>query len=165
MDDNKVSHVEQTVVDELIDKIETRFPGLTVTTLNEQTFIGIKMRFLKDKKVVHNMKDYILEVIDDFGEEVSKIVASPAARWLFTTDEKAIKLKGDRFDLFCSLVAKLLWIILRLRPDFAVKIAFLCRRVKHPDIEDWKKLTRLISFLAQTIDEEQIIGTDDLQRM
>ena len=86
MDDNKVSHVEQNVVDELIDKIETRFPGLTVTKVNIQTFIGIKMRFLKEKKVALNMKDYILEVIDDFDKDVSKIVESPTARWLFTTN-------------------------------------------------------------------------------
>ena len=134
VDNNKVSHVEKTVVDEVIDKIEKRFPGLTVTKGNEQTFIGIKMRFLKDKKVALNMKDYILEVTEDFGEDISKVVASPATRWLFTTDEKARKLKGDRFDLFCSLVAKLLWIILRGRLDCALMITFLCTRVKHPDI-------------------------------
>ena len=93
VDDNKVSHVEQTVVDEVIDKIEKRFPGLTVTKGNEKTFIGIKMRFLRDKKVAINIKDYILEVIDDFGEEISKIVALPAARWLFTTNKKERKLK------------------------------------------------------------------------
>ena len=44
-------------------------------------------------------------------------------------------------------------------------IAFLCTRVIHPDIEDWKKLTRLIGFLAQTIDNEKITGVDDLKRM
>ena len=35
VDDNKVSHVEQTVVDEVIDKIEKRFPRITVTKGNE----------------------------------------------------------------------------------------------------------------------------------
>ena len=111
VDDNKVSHVDQTVVDEVIGKIEERFPGLTVTRGNKQTFIGIKMRFLKDKKVAISMKSYLLEVIEDFGEDVTKVVASPAAKWLFTTNEKARKLKGKRYDLFCSLVAKLIWII------------------------------------------------------
>ena len=118
----------------MINKIEKRFPGLTLTKGNEQTFIGIKMRFLKDNKVAINMKNYILEVIEDFGEDLSKIVASPAARWLFTTDERARKLKGKRFELFCSLVAKLLWIIMRVRPYCAVTIVFLCTRVKNPDI-------------------------------
>ena len=52
------------------------------------------MRFLKDNKVAINMKNYILEVIEDFGEDLSKIVASPTVRWLFTKNEKARTLKG-----------------------------------------------------------------------
>lgn len=58
VDDNKVSHIEQAVVDEIIEKIEQRFPGLTVNRSNEQTFIGIKMRFMKEKKVAINMRTY-----------------------------------------------------------------------------------------------------------
>jgi hypothetical protein len=44
-------------------------------------------------------------------------------------------------------------------------IAFLCTRIKAADIEDWKKLARLICFLAQTIDDERLIGADDLHNM
>lgn len=165
VDNNKVSHVEQKVVDDVISKIEERFPGLTVTKGDIQTFIGIKMRFLKNKKVAINMRDYILEAIEDFGEDVSKVVSSPAARWLFTVNKKARKLSGKRLEKFCSIVAKLLWIILRGRPDCAPAISFLCTRVKSPDIDDWKKLTCLLCYLQQTIDDERIIGADDLTRM
>ena len=44
-------------------------------------------------------------------------------------------------------------------------MAFLCTRVKSPDVEVWKKFKRLISFLHQTIDDVRIIGADDLLKV
>ena len=49
--------------------------------------------------------------------------------------------------------------------DCSPAVSFLCTRVKSSDIEDWKKLKRLISFLHQTIDDARIIGEDDLLKM
>lgn len=110
------------------------------------------------------MRDYILEAIEEFGEEVDTVVSSPAAKWLFTRG-KTKKLMGRKLEIFVSLVAKLLWIIQRGRPDCSTAIAYLCTRVKEPDMEDWKKLKRLMHFLAQMIDNERIIGVDDLTKM
>ena len=66
VDDNKISHVDQAVIDSIIEKNEERFPGLTATRWPEQTFIGIKNIYLKDKKVSINMSNYIQDIIDDF---------------------------------------------------------------------------------------------------
>ena len=113
VDDNKVSHVEQEVIDDIIAKIEERFPGPTVTKGAEHTFNGIKMRFMKGKKDAINMRDYILEIIDDFGEETSTMVSSAAAKWLFTVNKNPKKLTGDKLDRFCLIVAKMLWVRFR----------------------------------------------------
>lgn len=95
VDNNKASHVDPKMVSAVIQKIEERFPGLTITRGNKQTFIGIQMRFMKaEKKDTINMRDYILEAIEDFGEEVSEVVSSPGANWLFTVCKKAKKLTG-----------------------------------------------------------------------
>lgn len=118
VDDNKVSHKQQSVVDDVIAKIEERFPGLTVSRGDEHTFLGMKIRYLRDKRrgVAINMREYLLEAIEQFGEDVSTVVSSPGANWLFLTSD-ARKLTGDKKDTFVSLVAKLLWIIQRGRPD------------------------------------------------
>ena len=75
------------------------------------------------------------------------------------------KLKGERIDAFSSLVVKLLWVCQRGRMDCSPDVAFLCTHVKSPDVEDWKKLKQLISFLHQTIDDVSIIGAYDLLKM
>ena len=68
-------------------------------------------------------------------------------------------------DKFHSIVAKLLWIIQRGRPDNGTAISFLCTRVHTPDVEDWKKLKRLLCYLNQTIDDIRIIGANNLHEM
>ena len=110
------------------------------------------------------MRDYIQEVVDDFGEDVLQTVSTPAAHWLFAVSD-ARKLKGERIDAFSSLIAKLLWVCQRGQMDCSPAMAFLCTHVKSPDVEDWKSLKRLISFLHQTIDDVRIIGADDLLKI
>ena len=47
--------------------------------------------------------------------------------------------------------------------DCGIAVSFLCIRVKSPDIDDWKKLRRLIFFMKQTIDDNRMIGADNLR--
>ena len=68
---------------------------------------------MKDQKVAINMREYILESIDEFGEDVSTFVSSPAAQWLLTRNEKVRKLDGQRMERFISDVIKLLWLVQR----------------------------------------------------
>ena len=68
-DKNKVSHVEQEVIDDVINKVEGRFTVLTVTEVNTYTFLLIKTRYLNNSMVANNMKEYILEAAQEFGED------------------------------------------------------------------------------------------------
>ena len=66
--------------------------------------------------------------------------------------------------MFHTTVAKLLFLAKRSRPDLLVAVAFLCSRVKSPDIDDYKKLARVIKNLRMTKDLHLVIGCDDLHR-
>ena len=48
------------------------------------------------------------------------------------------------------MVAKLLFLSKRARPDLQTAIAFLCTRVKEADIDDYKKLSRVIKYIRAT---------------
>ena len=111
------------------------------------------------------MSNYIQEIIDNFDEDLTIKVSSPAAKWLFETNEGAKKLKKDRVEYFGSIVAKILWVALRGRPDCGTAVSFLCTRVKNLDADDWKKLQRLICFMKQTINDDRVVGVDDLRHM
>lgn len=48
----------------------------------------------------------------------------------------------------------------RSRPDIQVAVAFLCTRVKNPTEDDWMKLGKVISYVAETIHLPLILGAD-----
>ena len=74
MDDNKVSHVEQEVIDDIIIKVEESITGLTVTQGNVHAFLGMKIRYLKNRRTEINMKEYITESVKWFGKDVCQVV-------------------------------------------------------------------------------------------
>jgi len=86
MYDNSVSHENQNVINGIIQKIEDMFPGLTVSKGDDHTFTRIQLRYLRnnqgvrDGKVCTNMKAYIMEVAEEFGEDATKMVTSPRSR-------------------------------------------------------------------------------------
>ena len=82
VEENKTSHVEQEVVDDIVAKIGKHLPGLTISTGTEHTFRGIRIKYLDYGTISLNIRDYIQEVVDDFGEDVSQTVSTPAARWI-----------------------------------------------------------------------------------
>ena len=57
VDDNKVSHEETKVVDEVIEMMKGHFGDLTVSRGNNHTFLGMNINVRKDKKVEIKMKD------------------------------------------------------------------------------------------------------------
>jgi hypothetical protein len=76
---------------------------------------------------------------------------TPAANHLFVvnnTDPK--KLEPKLAEMFHHNVAKLLFLCKRARPDIQTSVAFLCTRVKDPDLDDYRKLTRTMRYLRGT---------------
>ena len=63
------------------------------------------------------MKDYIKESIDYFGEEPSTKVSSPAKKFMQNMDESSTIIEKKDADILHSIVAKLLWVTKRVRPN------------------------------------------------
>ena len=165
VDDNKISHMSPSVVTAIIKIIEKRFGKLEVSRGRKHNFLGMDIEFKKDGTVSINMKDYIIEASEVFGEDVTINVSSAATGKLFVIDENSPKLENDKSDKFHSIVAKLLWVMKRGRPDIETVISFLCTRVSDPTEEDWDKLRRVLCFLNQTIDDKRILGADSLGKL
>jgi len=103
-----------------------------------------------------------LEMVDDHLEPK---VSSPATKRLYEVSDESPQLSKEKSELFHSIVAKLLYMSKRSRPDIEPVIAFLCTRVSRSDEEDWKKLIRLLSFLKRTKNDARIIGATSLKRL
>ena len=68
VDDNKASHVDSRVIDDLLDTIKTHFGEIKITRGNIHTFLGMNIQITEDKKIEIEMEDQLMEAIEIFGE-------------------------------------------------------------------------------------------------
>jgi len=157
VDDLKLSHVSSTVVSKMISMIEAKFGQMTVTRGAHHTYLGINFE-IKDKRVHINMRSYLQECIDAYGESIMCNATTPTTKQLMEIDEKLSELEEYRKDKFHHVVAKLLHISKRARLDLQVSVGFLCTRVKKPTVEDWRKLRRVLQYIRGTLNLERIVS-------
>jgi len=134
------------VVTEIIKEISKHFGDLAMTRGRSHNFLGINILLGEDCLVEISQHDQVQEALNKFGETYGHHVSSPCANRLWDVNENAKKLSKERSDLFHSIVAKLLYITKRSRPDTETAVAFLTTRVSKSDIDDWKKLQRLMAW-------------------
>ena len=172
VDDNIISHVDGTVVDGIINKIEGYFPGLAIEKGKSLNFLGMEIEFLCNGKLklgtVQYLKDMIEEleeILKEYGELLDRTYPHPAAKWLFTIKPDAKALDEAKADVYRSFVAKLICVEKRSRPDIEPTVSFLSTRVKEPTKDDWHKFKRLMCWIKQTVEDVRIIGADNLLEM
>ncbi len=76
--------------------------------------------------------------------------------------QKLFLKENGRSVIFHSVVAKLLHLSKRARPDIEPTVAFLCTRVSKSTEEDWKKLGRVLRYLNDILDMKRVIGGNDM---
>ena len=89
------------------------------------------------------------------------VTVTQAASHLFTVNDECDKLAEETAQRFHTIVAKLLFVCKRSRPDIQVAVAFLTTRVISPDEDDWKKLGRVIKYLRYTVKMELLLSWDN----
>jgi len=108
VDDNKISHVDDTVVTDIIEKIEAKFGKMTMTRGKHHVLLGMDITFKhNDGTVTILMKEYLKEAIADSGMDASKVAPTPAKKDLFTVDNGSEQLDKRQGEIFHSIVATL----------------------------------------------------------
>lgn len=86
----------------------------------------MKMDFSEPGKFIVDMQPYLDDILDDLKdiEAFQGEATTPAADHLFKTRDNAAKLNESDASLFHKVVAQLLWVKQRGRPDFSVAVSF-----------------------------------------
>jgi hypothetical protein len=82
--------------------------------------------------------------------KVNGLADSPAANYLFKVRPDCPKIDDLKREDFHSAVARCLYLGKRIRPDILVAVSFLSSRVRSPDMDDDKKLVRLLNYINAT---------------
>ena len=162
VDDSKISHVDGKVVSKVIQEIEESFGEMSVKRGKQHTFVGMDFELKDDGSVSISMKDYLIECINSFGESFNGGASTPARTTLFDIKEGELELDEKRKEVFHHIVAKLLFVSKRARPDIDLTVSFLCARVDKSTEEDWSKLRRLLHYINGTLDLKRVISMNDM---
>lgn len=143
------------MVEEIIKKLEEVFGSeeapLTICHGKVHDHLCMTLDFSKPKKVLIKMFDYIKKLLKESPPDMNGESNTLAANHLFTVNLVNPKLLDEETaELFHHFIAKLLFLSKRATPDIQMAVAFLSTRVKQPDVDNYKKLTRVICYLRHT---------------
>ena len=153
VDDVRCSHVDPSVVENMIDLMSEEFgkdAPLTVNRDKVHEYLGMKFDYTEDGAVTIDMVDYVKSIIADMPEDMVGKAPTPAANHLFKTRENSVPLEKGKAEVYHKITMQLQYISQRGRPDMRTAVSFLCKRVDAPDEDDYKKLTRAMRYLQST---------------
>ena len=155
VDDLKVSHEKEEVLDEFISMMQNEFgkdAPLSISHSPVQDYLGMTLDFSEKGRVVVKMHDYVKTMLNDAPSSMDGKATTPAAAHLFKVSMANPKLLvKEKKDLFVHLVMQGLCLSQHGWPDIKTAISFLCSHLTHLDEDNYKKLTRLIRYLRHTL--------------
>jgi Reverse transcriptase (RNA-dependent DNA polymerase) len=155
VDDLKISHRDPRVVETLVDMLNQRYgqrTQLAVTRGPVHDYLGMTLDYSTPGKIHVIMTDYVMALLDETIGNMDGTAVTPASPHLFQVNPASILLNDKKKEFFHHIVAKLLFLCKRARPDLQTTVAFLTTRVKAPDHDDWNKLRRCMRYLRATKD-------------
>jgi len=108
---------------------------------------------MSEGKLKIDMIDYIDKMGREFPEELDGDTKYPWTEKLFAVDKNSAVLSTESANTFHTHTMKIMYLAKRTRPDVLPAVIFLSSRVKTSTLQDWKKLTKMMSFISRTKDE------------
>ena len=161
VDDLKLSHKDPKVVTKMIRYLKglyERLPNGEIKEMSVQRgskldYLGMKFDLSVKGEVSITMPHHVEKAIKEFpGKLRNKGLSSPNTDKLFEIRKEAKSLDPEHAATFHRVVALLLYVSKRARPDLAPAVPFLTTRVINPTEDDWKKLRNVIEYLRDTKD-------------
>ena len=121
-----MSHINPKVVNSMIVLLESYFGKMKVTHSKVHEFLRIKIVYKDNGRFTCNMKPYMAETVEEFGEVPLK-AAIPAKANLFIVDDSKPLVDEKRWRLFHRLVYRLIYCTMRGRRDLQISLSFLSK--------------------------------------
>ncbi len=150
VDDLIITSKDQSLIDEFNVFLRKEFKTITENVGDKQNYLGMTFNIDRVKKQVEvTMEKYVEDVID-MSSHLSGCAKTPATSNLFDVDDSSPVASDLESQKFHSVVAKVLYLAKRARPDLLTTISFLSSRVKDVRLEDIEKLNRMLRYIRGT---------------
>ena len=164
VDDVKISCTDPSVVDNVLDFLKKVYKTISIQRGKQLEYLGMRLNYEEKGKVKIDMINMIKEITSGLPEDYTK-ATTPASTNLFKIDSEKALLGADDKKVFHSMVAKLLYVAKRTRPDVLTPVSFLTTRVQDPTEDDLKKLNHVLRYLKSTCDLQLILECNDITQV
>ena len=130
----------------LIDALKKEFDEVKGGISDDLSYLGMHVRIMEDRVLV-SMEGYEEELLA--YTKTTGVRKTPATSHLFDIGETQPLGESDLAH-FHTIVAKLLYLTLRTRPQIGVSVAYLTTRVTCANEEDMSKLNRVLMYINGT---------------
>ena len=144
VDDLMITCADEKILDEVINLLESKYEGAKASKSKVHSYLGMMFDFSTEEQVKITMEGYIQDILKTY--DVKGKANTPALTNLFEVSESPL-LDEERKTKFHSIVAKLLYLAKRVRPDILTTVSYLATRVTKSTEDDWKKLDRLLRYV------------------
>ena len=174
VDDLLMACIKSDPIDDLISALREKYEDIKVVTGKTHNYLGMVIDFSTPHVVTLNQTGMVLDIItttraavaraQETGSKVPPKIRSkappktPAAPYLFDCSQDSQPLPESLKTIYHSTVAKLIFLSNRTRADILTTVSFLSKKVLHPTLECWGKLTRVLSYLEETKDLKLTLG-------
>jgi len=144
----------------LVQSAKLWYDTITGVLSSEMTYLGMNIK-ITEKGIEVSMVNFIQKILKEFDGLYH--YAHPADDKLFVIDDDAQEASDKKG--FHRVVAKLLYLCKRDRPDIALPVHYLCTRVKNPSTDDEGKLKRILGYLQSTMKDVRKISSKPFSRV
>jgi hypothetical protein len=93
VDDLKISHVKQSVIDKVLIDLNNKFgtskKPLAATTGDVHDYLGLTIDYSKKDNVIFTMYDYLEDILESMPEDMNGTSPTPASDNLFDVDDES----------------------------------------------------------------------------
>ena len=153
VDDILIWCTSERLARELISDLKSEYKEVKVSEPGNFSYLGMHI-IVRNEHIVVSMQAYVRGVLADYP--VTGSVTSPATGDLFKVGESA-QMSESEAKIFHTVTAKLLYLSKRARPDIMLAVAYLTTRVKGPNLDDGKKLKRVMKYLNGSVARDLVL--------
>ena len=148
VDDILCTSRDRNAIEWVRSRLEEKFHEVSINWGPKISYLGQSFDFSAAPRVKVRMEGYVADLLHISG--VKGLAVTPALDDLFDVKVKDTPLDVEQKEEFHSLVAKVLYLAKRTRPDLLLVANFLSTRVSSPTEGDRDKLDRALRYLNST---------------
>lgn len=142
--------------DEIDNVVRTLKSNFEITELGDlKLYLGIEVS-LKNGLFYLSQENYIEKILNAFNLEDAKISSIPMDPGYLKENSHNLL---ENNNLYRKAIGSLLYVSNNTRPDIAVAVSILSRKISNPNDNDWTEVKRVLKYLKGTKNLKLCVGT------